>query len=453
MYRIITKKKQGLELTKEEIEFVIAGYTDGKIPDYQMSALLMAICINGMNERETYDLTMAMANSGKLLTMDKIKNITADKHSTGGVGDKTSLIVGPIAAANGVAVAKMSGRGLGHTGGTIDKLESVPGFTTQMDEQEFIDTVNRTGMAIIGQSAQLAPADKKIYALRDVTATVDNISLIASSIMSKKLAAGAEIIVLDVKTGSGAFMKELADSQKLAETMVNIGRRAGRKMYALITDMNQPLGRFVGNKLEVYEAVKVLKGEGAKDLLDASACLAALIFCGAGKAETMEEGYALALGTVKSGRAAAKFKEFVAAQHGDTAFIDDIENFCKHDDLVCVRAEKEGYIVSIDTESIGMASLYLGGGRVRKEDEIDHEVGLSVEKKLGDKVFKGDVLARLYTGKNSDTEKAAETVRNAYSIGRKEDCPAQGHVYGYYDENGYHELQCRGPLHGTVIRV
>lgn len=440
MYRIITKKKQGFELTKEEIDFVIRGYTDGSIPDYQMSAWLMAVCINGMSDRETYDLTMAMANSGDILTLDKINNITADKHSTGGVGDKTSLIVGPIAAANGVAIAKMSGRGLGHTGGTIDKLESIPGFVTELSEQEFIDTVNQTGMAIVGQSAQLAPADKKIYALRDVTATVDNVSLIASSIMSKKLAAGAEVIVLDVKTGSGAFMKDIASSRKLAETMVNIGRMAGRKMYALITDMNQPLGNYVGNKLEVYEAVKVLRGEGVADLLDASAYLAALIFCGAGKASDIEEGYGLAIDTVKSGRAAAKFKEFTAAQHGDTAFVDDIEHFCGTDEFICVRAEENGYVASIDTELIGMASLYLGGGRLRKEDEIDYEVGLYIEKKLGDQVKKGDTLVRLYTGSKSDSRKASEAVRQAYTISAgAEPCP-QGHVYGYYDDNGWHEL-------------
>lgn len=440
MYQIITKKKRGLELTKEEIYKVIEGYTRGSIPDYQMSALLMAICLKGMSNEETANLTMAMAESGDMLDLSYINSITADKHSTGGVGDKTSLIIGPVAAANEVAIAKMSGRGLGHTGGTIDKLESISGFQTEISEEEFTNIVNSVGMAIVGQSAQLAPADKKLYALRDVTATVDNVSLIASSIMSKKLAAGSHIIVLDVKTGSGAFMKELADSKKLAEIMVHIGKTAGRKMYALITDMNQPLGNYVGNKLEVYEAVKILKGQGPEDLLDASLYLSALILCGAGKASDIEGGYKLAKDTIKSGAALEKFKEFVRAQHGNPDFVDDIENFCKLDSYIEVKADKKGYVNKIDTESIGMASMYLGGGRATKEDIIDPDVGLYVSKKLGDKVSVGDTLVKLYTSEKSDTDKAMETIKNAYLISDDVSNGANSHIYGYYDENSYHDL-------------
>lgn len=440
MYSIIKKKKKGMQLSTEEIKFVVDGFTNGSIPDYQMSALLMAICLNGMNDKETYDLTMAMAESGDMLSLSKIKNITADKHSTGGVGDKTSLIVGPIAAANGVAIAKMSGRGLGHTGGTIDKLESIKGFKTEIDENEFINIVNNTGMAIIGQSSQLAPADKKIYALRDVTATVDNLSLIASSIMSKKLAAGAKIIVLDVKTGSGAFMKEPEDAKKLAETMVDIGKKAGRKMYALITDMNQPLGNFVGNKLEVYEAVKILKGEGPEDLLESSAYLSALILCGAGKAKDIEEGYKKSLNTIKDGRALNTFRNFIEAQCGDASFIDNIDDFCEIKETVDVVSEKDGFIESIDTEMIGMASLYLGGGRLIKEQSINHEVGLYINKKIGDKVNKGDVIVRLYADENSDVKRASSAIIQSYHITDKNIITANKHVYGYFDDEAYHLL-------------
>ncbi|MBQ7975418.1 MAG: thymidine phosphorylase [Clostridia bacterium] len=440
MYQIITKKKRGLELTKEEIYKVVDGYTRGSIPDYQMSALLMAICLKGMSNDETANLTMAMAESGDMLDLSHINNITADKHSTGGVGDKTSLIIGPIVAANGVAVAKMSGRGLGHTGGTIDKLESICGFQTEISEEEFTDIVNSVGIAIVGQSAQLAPADKKLYALRDVTATVDNVSLIASSIMSKKLAAGSQVIVLDVKTGSGAFMKELADSKKLAEIMVHIGKTAGRKMYALITDMNQPLGNYVGNKLEVYEAVKILKGQGPEDLLDASLYLSALILCGAGKVNNIDEGYLLAKKTIECGAALEKFKEFVNAQHGDPDFVNDIENFCKLNRYIEVKADKDGYVNKIDTEAIGMASMYLGGGRATKDDIIDPDVGLYVSKKLGDKVSVGDTMVKLYISEKSDADKAIRTIKNAYLISDDVSAGANSHVYGYYDENSYHDL-------------
>lgn len=444
MYNIITKKKHGLELTADEISYFVNGYTDGSIPDYQMSALLMAICLKGMNERETYELTMAMAKSGDMLSMDKISKITADKHSTGGVGDKTSLILAPIAAANGVAVAKMSGRGLGHTGGTIDKLESIEGFQTELSEEEFVSIVNKTGMAIAGQSAHLAPADKKLYALRDVTATVDSIPLIASSIMSKKLAAGAEVIVLDVKTGSGAFMKDIPSAKLLAEEMIKIGLSAGRRMFALITDMNQPLGNWVGNRLEVLEAVECLKGEGPADLLDASLYLSALILLGAGKAESIEQGRELALKTVKNGKALQKFKEFVTAQHGDPEPLFKSESKDAYEKSLCVNSEKSGVITSIDTEAVGMASLYLGGGRERKEDSIDYNVGLYIEKKIGDRIEKGETLVRMVAGERSDLERAETAIKNAYVIEADSDKKAvikpKAHVYGCYVGTEYHEL-------------
>ncbi len=439
MYNIITKKKQGKELTKEEIRYVVEGFTNGQIPDYQVSALLMAICINGMDEKETFELTMAMAESGDMLSLDEIGNITADKHSTGGVGDKTSLIIGPLAASMGVSIAKMSGRGLGHTGGTIDKLESIKGFKTELSDSEFKSVVKDVGMAIVGQSANLAPADKVLYALRDVTATVDNISLIASSIMSKKLAAGSDIIVLDVKTGSGAFMKTLEDAKKLAETMVDIGRRAGRKMYALISDMNQPLGSYVGNKLEVYEAVKTLNCEGPGDLTDSCAYLTGLIFCGANKASNITEGYELAMNALRNGQAIDVFKRFVLAQGGDASFVENIEDFCKIKNKIPVFLGKKGYVQEIDTEAIGMSSLYLGGGRTRKGEDINSEVGIQILKKHGDYVKCDEAVAYIFADEGSNINRAKEAISSAYVLSETQPDLLK-HFYGYYDEQGYHEL-------------
>jgi len=434
MYNIILKKKRNIELSTEEIYKVIEGYTRGDIPDYQMSALLMAICFNGMSERETFDLTMAMAYSGDMLKLERIHNITADKHSTGGVGDKTSLIVAPIAAANGVSMAKMSGKGLGHTGGTIDKLDSIPGFRTELSEEEFIDCVNSCGMAIISQSGELAPADKKMYALRDVTATVDSIPLIASSIMSKKLAAGAKIIVLDVKCGSGAFMKNFEDAKKLAETMIEIGKRGDRKTYALISDMDQPLGDYVGNRLEVYEAVKILHGEGTEDLMDACLDLSAMILIGAGKAGDIESGRAIAKKTIESGEALRVFKNFIAAQGGDNTFADNPEILIKPTNKIEVKAEKTGYITSIDTEKIGLASMYLGGGRQKKEDVIDPDVGLVVHRKKGSFVNAGETLVTLFSKPLSNTEQALECISEAYKISPEmpsEDEASKKHTLAY----------------------
>ena len=437
MYEIINKKKRGRALTKKEIKYVVDGFTNGRIPDYQMSALLMAIVIKGMTKRETYELTMAMEESGDMLDLSAINKITADKHSTGGVGDKTSLIVGPIVASCGVALAKMSGRGLGHTGGTIDKLESIPGFKTEISENEFIDIVNRTGMAIISQSAELAPADKKIYALRDVTATVDSIPLIASSIMSKKLASGAKVIVLDVKCGSGAFMKTYEDALKLAKEMIFIGKLDDRKMYAMISDMNQPLGKYVGNRLEVYEAVKTLMNEGPDDLTEACLDLSGLILLGAGLASDLNEGRELARNALRSGSALLKFKEFISSQHGDPSFVDDIENFTKTKYTKEFTAEKSGYINKIDAEKIGLASMYLGGGRHNIGDEIDPDVGLHINARLGDKVNSGQSLVSLFYNDNSDVEQAEAMLSEAYEISEQKECePSSVHAYAYLDENG-----------------
>lgn len=441
MYNIITKKKHGLKLTKEEIDYVVKGFTNGVIPDYQMSALLMAICINKMDEEETYNLTMAMAESGDMLSLDSINRITADKHSTGGVGDKTSLIVAPVASLYGVAMAKMSGRGLGHTGGTIDKLESIEGFDTALSEDEFIEVVNDTGVAIIAQTANLAPADKLMYALRDVTATVDNISLISSSIMSKKLAAGAKVIVLDVKTGSGAFMKSIEDSKELARTMIDIGLKADRKMYALISDMDRPLGKYIGNKLEVYEAVKLLQGEYSDDLYEACEYLTALILVGAAKADNLYEGREMFKDAVKSGRGLEQFKRFISAQKGNTEFIDNIDSFVNVKSTIEIKARQEGYITHMNTEMIGLSAMYLGGGRATKNDIIDPDVGIQILKKTGEYVNSGDVLAVLYVNDEKNLDKAVKTIIASYQIGKEKPSINDRHAYGYFDGLDYKSIE------------
>lgn len=435
MYDLINKKKQKERLSKEEIEFIVKGFTDGTIPDYQMSAFLMAVCLNGMDHEETAALTVAMANSGDILDLSKIEGVKVDKHSTGGVGDKTSLVLGPMVASLGIPVAKMSGRGLGHTGGTIDKLESFPGFSTSITTEQFISNVNNIKMAIVGQTANLAPADKKIYALRDVTATVDNISLIASSIMSKKIASGSDVIVLDVKTGSGAFMKSFEDSLALAKEMVQIGTIAGRKTYAVITDMNQPLGNAVGNTLEVKEAIDTLSGNGPKDLLEVSLTLASYMLLGAGIAGSNEEARAMLVKTIEDGSALNKFAEFVQAQGGNNQAVFNTELFTKAKLAHEVAAPEDGYVTYIHTDEVGMTSLILGGGRETKESVIDLSVGLIIHKKIGDPVIKGESLATLYANDEKKLKEAEQRLLKAYVIGaEKKEKPK--HVYAVVTKDG-----------------
>ncbi|MDE7297789.1 MAG: thymidine phosphorylase [Lachnospiraceae bacterium] len=416
MYDCIAGKKAGRELSPEEIRYIVDGYTQGSVPDYQMSAFLMAVCLKGMTRAETLALTMAMAESGDMLDLSAIRGKKADKLCPGGVGYKTTRVVGPMVAALGVPVAKMSGRGLGHTGGTIDKLESFPGFRVSLTEQEFFAQVNRIGLAVMAQTANLAPADKKIYALRDVTATVDSIPLIASSIMSKKLAAGADVIVLDVKSGSGAFMKTLEDSIALAKEMVEIGNGAGRKTCAVITDMDQPLGRNIGNILEVKEAIEALHGEGPADLLDASCTLAGQMLFGAGRAGSPKEGCTLAKATIDDGSAFEKFCEFIEAQGGDASFARSPERFPTAGVEFEVKAPASGYIRSMQTEEIGMASLMLGAGRETKESRIDLTAGIRICAKIGDRVEEGGRLALLYTSSMERALAAQERLLAAVEI-------------------------------------
>lgn len=420
MYDIIEKKRNGHELSTEEIEFFVNGYTSGEIPDYQASALLMAIFFRNMNYRETLDLTIAMKNSGDQLDLSNIPGIKADKHSTGGVGDKTTLCLAPMVAALGVKTAKMSGRGLGHTGGTIDKLESFTGFTTSLSEETFVKNVNEIGMAITGQTGNITPADKKIYALRDVTATVDNVSLIASSVMSKKLAAGSDVIVLDVKSGSGAFMKTVAKSKELADVLVKIGRGAGRQTYAVISDMNQPLGNAVGNSLEVIEAIELLKGNGPDDLKELCLELGSFMLLGANVADNRADAKKMLEKVISSGEAYEKFKEFIIAQGGQ---IDEIENPWKLVDakqVIDLKSECEGYVKKIDCEGIGVAVMMLGGGREKKGDTIDKSVGLIMNKKIGDYVKKGEALAKIYVNDTSHLDEAVSRIKNAYKFSEKE---------------------------------
>lgn len=416
MYDLIEKKKRGIELSKEEIEFIVYGYTDGSIPDYQMSSFLMAVWFNGMNKEETYHLTMSMMNSGEVLDLSKINGIKVDKHSTGGVGDKTTLILGPIVAALGIPVAKLSGRGLGHTGGTIDKLESIPGFNTSVETEDFIGQVNDINIAVAGQTSNLAPADKKIYALRDVTATVDNISLIASSIMSKKLASGADAIVLDVKCGSGAFMKNEDDALALAKEMVDIGKSAGKDIVALVTDMDEPLGRYVGNSLEVYEAVLCLMGQGDKKLMDISKALAAHMVVKAKENIDIKEAYIQVEETIESGAALKKMVEFVARQGGDVGYILNPELLPKGDVVIEYKAKTDGYVKAIQAETVGKACLVLGGGRRTKEDVINSSVGLFLNKKKGEKVKAGEAVVTIYAESEAKAKEALALLDDAYEF-------------------------------------
>ena len=419
MYDIILKKRNGERLSDEEIGFFIDGYTRGEIPDYQASALCMAICLRGMDDDEIAALTYSMARSGDMLDLSRFGELSSDKHSTGGVGDKTSLIVGPIAAALGAKVTKMSGRGLGHTGGTVDKLESIPGMRMTISREEFLDQCDKVGLAIIGQSGNMTPADKKLYALRDVTATVDSIPLITSSIMSKKLAAGSHNIVLDVKTGSGAFMKTYEDSKKLTESMVKIGKLCGRNMAALITDMDRPLGYAVGNSLEIIEAVEVLKGERKGDLYEVCIALATemvMLF----KGITHEEAQAQAVDAIESGAAFAKMKEWIAAQGGDVSCLDDTKRFAEvHpvSHIVPILSPTDGYITSMDAAEIGTAAMILGAGRSTKEESIDYGAGLTIEAKTGDRVEKGMTLGYLYTNREDAVKPAEERYLAALTFG------------------------------------
>ena len=416
MYDLIEKKKRGMELSKEEIEYIVYGYTDGSIPDYQMSSFLMAVWFNGMNKEETYHLTMSMMNSGEILDLSQINGVKVDKHSTGGVGDKTTLILGPIVASLGIPVAKLSGRGLGHTGGTIDKLESISGFNTAVETQDFIGQVNDINIAVAGQTSNLAPADKKIYALRDVTATVDNISLIASSIMSKKLASGAEAIVLDVKCGSGAFMKNEEDAIALATEMVDIGKSAGKKMVALVTDMDEPLGRYVGNSLEVYEAVLSLMGQGDKKLMDISKALAAHMVVSANENLSYDEAYLQVEKTLESGAALKKMVEFVARQGGDVGYILNPELLPKGEIVMEYKAKADGYVKAIQAEEVGKACLSLGGGRRTKEDVINSAVGLFLNKKKGEKVKVGETVVTIYADSEEKAKEALNILESAYEF-------------------------------------
>ncbi len=417
MYDIIMKKRNGGELSTEEIDFFVSGYTRGEIPDYQVSALMMAIYFRQMSKAETHALTMAMANSGDILDLSGIRGIKVDKHSTGGVGDKTSLALTPMVAACGIPVAKMSGRGLGHTGGTIDKLESFAGFTTALTTERFIENVNGIGIAIMGQTADLAPADKKLYALRDVTATVDNLSLIASSIMSKKLAAGADAIVLDVKTGSGAFMKREEDAMALAREMVDIGNAAGKRTIAVISDMDQPLGRAVGNALEVKEAIATLRGEGPADFTELCMALGSRMLMAGGKAERASEAEEMLRKVIADGNALRKFAEFVEAQGGDGDTVYHPERLPQASLVRAVPSPVSGYVQKIACDEVGICSLMLGGGRETKESVIDLAVGLILEKKVGDRVEAGQPLAYIHADDEKTCQAATERFLKAYTIG------------------------------------
>lgn len=397
MVDIIEKKRDGQELTTAEINFFIEGYTKGEIPDYQASALAMAIYFQDMNDRECADLTRAMVESGDTIDLSAIDGVKVDKHSTGGVGDTTTLVLAPLVASLGVPVAKMSGRGLGHTGGTIDKLESIAGFHVELTREQFIDLVNRDKVAVIGQSGNLTPADKKLYALRDVTGTVNSIPLIASSIMSKKIAAGADAIVLDVKTGDGAFMKTQEDAEELAHAMVRIGNHVGRKTIAIISDMSQPLGFAIGNALEVKEAIETLQGKGPKDLTELVLTLGSQMVILAGKAKTSEEAKEMLLDAIHSGKALAKFKEFLANQGGDASIVDDLTKLPQAKYKIELPAKQSGYISRMVADEIGVASMILGAGRATKEDVIDLAVGLVLHKKVGDKVEEGESILTIYS--------------------------------------------------------
>ncbi len=428
MVDLIEKKRDGKELTTEEIKFIIDGYTEGSIPDYQVSALTMAIFFKDMSERERADLTMAMVESGDQIDLSAIEGIKVDKHSTGGVGDTTTLVLGPLVASVGVPVAKMSGRGLGHTGGTIDKLEAVEGFHVEIENEEFIRLVNKNKLAVIGQSGNLTPADKKLYSLRDVTATVNSIPLIASSIMSKKIAAGADAIVLDVKTGAGAFMKTLEDSENLAKAMVNIGNNVGRKTMAVISDMSQPLGFAIGNALEVKEAIDTLKGEGPEDLTELCLTLGSHMVYLAEKASSLPEARELLQKAMEDGSALESFKVFLESQGGDASVVDDPSKLPQAQYKVELEAKEDGYVSEIIADAVGTAAMWLGAGRATKESVIDLAVGLELRKKIGDEVKAGDSLVTIYSNQE-DLEDVKNKLYESIKISsEKVDAPTLIHT-------------------------
>lgn len=401
MLDIIAKKRDGHELTTKEIQFFVEGYTKGEIPDYQVSALMMAIYFKDMTERERADLTMAMVHSGETIDLSAIKGIKVDKHSTGGVGDTTTLVLAPLVAAVGVPVAKMSGRGLGHTGGTLDKFEAIPGFKIEIENQQFVDQVNRDKIAVIGQSGDLAPADKKLYALRDVTGTVESIPLIASSIMSKKIAAGADAIVLDVKTGAGAFMKTQEDAEQLAHAMVKIGNNVGRKTMAIISDMSQPLGYAIGNALEVKEAIDTLKGNGPSDLHELVLTLGSQMVVLGEQAKTLEEAREKLLEVMKNGKAIEKFKVMIKDQGGDESVVDQPEKLPEAPYKIELPAKSAGFISKLVANEIGIAAMQLGAGRATKDDVVDFSVGIVLNKKVGDAIQEGESILTIHSNKQS----------------------------------------------------
>ena len=419
VYDLILKKRNGAELTKTEIDYLINGYVGGTIPDYQMSALAMAIYFQGMSKEETLNLTMAMVNSGDTISLKDIPGFKVDKHSTGGVGDTTTLVLAPLVAAAGAPVAKLSGRGLGHTGGTLDKLESIPGFRTEMPIAELVAAVKNCGVAVAGQTGNLVPADKLLYALRDVTATVDSMPLIAGSIMSKKLAAGADALVLDVKSGDGAFLKDLDEAFSLARAMVEIGNGAGRETVAVITNMDQPLGHAVGNALEVEEAILTLRGEGPPDLEELCLVLGGWMLVLAGKVPDQEQGRALLKELIKNGAALRKFKELIRNQHGNDAVTEDLTLLPRAAQKIRVRAEADHYVSRLQAETIGIAAMTLGAGRENKDSQIDPAVGIMIEKKIGDKVNAGETLAVIHAGASTDAktlDSVEKMILSAYSF-------------------------------------
>lgn len=438
---IIHKKRDGGELTKEELNFLIEGYTKGDIPDYQMSAWAMAVFFNGMTARETADLTMAMARSGDRVDLSSIPGVKVDKHSTGGVGDTTTLILAPLVSAAGIPVAKMSGRGLGHTGGTIDKLEAIPGFEVERSKEQFLNQVKEIGLAVVGQSGNMTPADKKLYALRDVTATVESIPLIASSIMSKKIASGADAIVLDVKTGRGAFMKSMEDSIRLAQAMVDIGTEVGRETVALITNMDEPLGPSIGNALEVREAIETLKGRGPAELTELCLELAAHMVLLGGKAQDETEAKQLVSKLLSNGEALGKLKRFIAAQGGDARVADEPERLPEAAYRVLVPSPARGSVAAIDAEELGVTAMLLGAGRATKEDPIDLAVGIKLFKRVGDTVEAREPLAELYLNRNepADTAQMCERTAAAFTI-TEAPAPRLKLIYAVVTRNGVRHL-------------
>jgi len=436
MYDIINNKKNNKVLTKEEICFFIEGYVKNEIPDYQVSALLMAICLNDINLDEIFYLTEAMINSGDTIDLSNIDGITIDKHSTGGVGDKTSLSLLPMLAACGLKGSKMSGRGLGHTGGTLDKLEAIDGFNINISDKRASDIINENNFIICGQTLNLVPADKKLYALRDVTATVDNIGLIASSIMSKKIASGAKNIVLDVKLGSGAFMKDLESAIKLSETMVNIGERFGKNIRAIITNMDEPLGKAVGNSIEVIEAIETLKGNGPNDFENLCIFLCANLLEMTGIASSLENGEQIAKEIIDSKRALNKFEKFVELQNGDNRVVNDYSLFKQAKYKFDVLSLNTGYVHAINAEMIGKAALVAGAGREKKEDNIDYSAGIVINKKVNDKVKNGDVLATIYTDNQSKIEEINAQILNAFKISEEKNYDAKL-IYGIVTKDGF----------------